>query len=156
MGVCGYGLYVTTYTREQCGNFNFGYPQSALHMVALKYVGTIHIQTRISPNVQETELCCSQSQNAGQGIGRMHLQALLDQGVRGPGQAASAGHHSCFPMVNPTTAVRCLVNFPAWSLDLFGRQFTSWRGHICYRRGRPSYLPPYLHQPNNQKFSLFT
>lgn len=34
---CGYVTYPTIYAREQCYNFNFGYSQSAIHMVVLKH-----------------------------------------------------------------------------------------------------------------------
>lgn len=71
-------LYITTYTREQYDNFNLGYSQSAIHVVVLKHVGLIRVQTRIPANVQETELCCNTPQNSQSRM--QQLQDLLDQG----------------------------------------------------------------------------
>lgn len=145
-------LYITTYTREQYDNFNLGYSQSAIHVVVLKHVGLIRVQTRIPANVQETELCCNTPQNSQSRM--QQLQDLLDQG-----ELLTWAGGLCrpslvlFSMANPAMAIRSLVDLPACFPGLFGRQFTPSIGRSIVRRESPL-LPSPLSPPSKQSQAL--
>lgn len=84
---------------------------------------------------------------------RSHLQALLHQGVLRPW--ASAGHCSCFPMVNPMMAVSSLVNLSAWSLTcLAGNCHLVSVDLLFRRRGESPPLPSPLAPPATQSGAI--
>lgn len=115
MGVYGYVLYPTTYARSQCSNFKLGVPK-------VPFMGWGYSNKNLTQSTRDRTLPqLVIGHSPGPGVwSRGHLQALPYQGVLRPW--ASAGHHSCFPMVNPMMAVSSLVSLPAWSL-------TCWAGN---------------------------
>lgn len=103
--------------------------------------------------------CTAANQNSGQGSVRAQRGDFRLSWIKGCfelEQAASAGRHSRCPITHPIVVVRSLVDLPAWSPDLFGRQVTSSNGRSTVRGECPSLPSPYLHQLNNREFTPFT